>query len=614
MPFVFFLQADGQIMNIPDWLQQVLSDYDLRTKPHDETEISEAIRNARKAQGGLTNDEEWKAFISEFSAFYFIERPNEDSVWNTYFAPMGTLTRADGSQELRPDIKDLAPDVIEHWKSRALSTKNPLMAARYADLAWDFAKAIANKKSDYKDAQLAIDRYMEAVKAHLYPTDIQAVTWLRRAFSLSVKLKDLQRSKTVIDAIFAFYDEVVTPQKTGIWIFPFDCLYEKADLLESGQASRITTDLETMLKVLSDESNPKVFDPFGAEAAADRLAQHYKRANDKPNVERVIKTYGNAFESLAKSADAMFAQAWLQPVIERYEQEGLKNEAERLQILSTEKGKHIADSMKEVTSSVELDREAIDKTLNQLVGNDSLELSLGRIATYYIPNVAGARAQLKKMSQIAPFMSIVPVTKFDEDGRPIAKIGALDEDPDGRLYSQLAQTISFYAPFLTETIDRMRTTYTPTPEHIVSWLYESPLFLENRRNMLLEGLRAYEQRDFLKAIHLLVPQIEQTLRNFLVLLGISHIKTVRGYPGISDVKGMNQVLEDERVQQAMTENLWRYLTVVFVDRRGLNIRNNLAHGLIGLDNFTRYMADRVFHAVLVLGLMRSSESHEKKQK
>ncbi len=132
--------------------------------------------------------------------------------------------------------------------------------------------------------------------------------------------------------------------------------------------------------------------------------------------------------------------------------------------------------------------------------------------------------------------------------------------------------------------------------------------------MLLEGLRAYEQSDFLKAIHLLVPQIEQTLRNFLVLLGISHTKTVRGHPGISDVKSMNQVLEDERVQQAMTESLWRYLTVVFVDRRGLNIRNNLAHGLIGLDNFTRYMADRVFHAVLALGLMRSSESSEKKQK
>src|ERR1051326_8229350 len=352
MPFVFFRKRMKQIMNIPDWLQQVLSDYDSRTKPHDETEISEAIRSARKTRGEITDDEEWKTFITEFSAFYFIERPNGDSVWNTYFAPMGILTRTDGSQELRPDIKDLSPDVIEHWKLRALGTKNPLMAARYADLAWDFAKVIANKKPDYKDVQIAIDRYLEAVKAHLYPTDIKAVTWLRRAFNLSVQLKDEQRSKVVIDAIWAFYDEVVTSQKTGIWIFPFDCLYEKTNLLKPDQASRIIADLENMLRILSDEDNPKAFDPFGAEAAADRLAQHYKRANDKLSVERVIRTYGNAFEVLSKSADAMSAQAWLQPVIERYEQEGFKSDAERLQILSAEKGKHIADNMKDRKSVV----------------------------------------------------------------------------------------------------------------------------------------------------------------------------------------------------------------------------------------------------------------------
>jgi hypothetical protein len=111
-----------------------------------------------------------------------------------------------------------------------------------------------------------------------------------------------------------------------------------------------------------------------------------------------------------------------------------------------------------------------------------------------------------------------------------------------------------------------------------------------------------------RGIHVLVPQVEQSLRNLLSLLRIPTTKTVPRHPGIEDVKSMNDVLNDERARSALTENLWRYLSVVYIERKGgLNLRNDLAHGLVDPKSFNRGIADRVFHTLLALSLMRPSK-------
>jgi len=101
-------------------------------------------------------------------------------------------------------------------------------------------------------------------------------------------------------------------------------------------------------------------------------------------------------------------------------------------------------------------------------------------------------------------------------------------------------------------------------------------------------------------------QIERTLRNFLALIGIPPLKTVKRHAGIMDAKSMNDALSDERAQQVLTENLWRYLSVLYIDRKGgLNLRNDLAHGLASPKAFNQPIADRVFHSLLALSLIRA---------
>jgi len=50
-------------------------------------------------------------------------------------------------------------------------------------------------------------------------------------------------------------------------------------------------------------------------------------------------------------------------------------------------------------------------------------------------------------------------------------------------------------------------------ESIVSYLFLSPIFEEERRNFLIKGIKAYLDDDFLVALHILIPQIEASIRN-----------------------------------------------------------------------------------------------------
>lgn len=594
-------------MNIPGWVRQELARFEEATEPHMETELSDALRALANAHPDMS-EQDLKGYHAEWSAFLFYARPDEDSVWGTYFAPMMTRKRKDGTEFHAPDLKDIDGEVVAYWEGRTRTVGNSMMRARYADLVWDLKSIITHERPSYEFAQIAIDSYLNATEKQLFTMVMEGVGWLQRALNLSLSIKDSRRAERVTAAILAFGEKAVSPRDVGVWTFPFEALYGRERLTTPAQECKIVADLEKMLAKASGGDGRKELDPWAAQAAAERLARHYKRVGDPENIRRVIKAYGGAFEEMAREAGPMMAIAWLQPVAERYEQEGMKQEAERLQLVLSEKGKDIGSDMKTVSVSAEISKEEVEKTAEYLIGSADLNTSFVRVAAYFLPKASGARDLLKAVTESAPLLSMIQTVVFDSSGQPTARVGSVDQDPEGRLHMQLAQMIEFYQPFLVHVLSELRDRHKPTVDDILTFLRESPLFPAGRDELLREGLIAYEQEDFVKSVHVLVPQLEHVLRNFLTLIGIPSLKTVRRAPGIMDAKSMNDVLGDQRVRAALTEDLWRYLSVLYIDRKGLNLRNDLAHGLASTKTFGRPIADRVFHSLLALSLVRAKQS------
>lgn len=259
-----------------------------------------AIRHSRPPDRDVM-EVELKVLLAEHSAFMFGERREGHSVWDTCFAPIFEGTRKDGAIVRTPDIKELDAETVAHWKARAAATTNPIMRARYADCAWDLEKAISGENPPHEFARMAADAYISSAEKRVCSNSINGVEWLARALSLAKTINDQALVSRAVEAILAFRDDVLNPAEIGVWIAPFDLLYEGRGMLTETQQSKIITDLEAMLALVSSRTDGH-FDPFGAQAAAERLARHYERRGERHQVHRVIKTYGGAFEAIAKDA------------------------------------------------------------------------------------------------------------------------------------------------------------------------------------------------------------------------------------------------------------------------------------------------------------------------
>ncbi len=600
-------------MQIPDWVRSVLDGYAVQEKPFQECEISSALNKAAKEKSDLS-DQDRKCMLTEWSAFNFDGSRQRDSVWGIYFGPMMTRKRSDGVVFYSPDVKDLDAESFAHLEERATNCINPVMRARYADLAWDMKNKAIAQRPNVEFARIAIDSYLEAIEKGRYEMEMFGVEWLARALQLARSIKDEERTKRVVDVIFVFHDKVAEVGRAGTWIFLFDLLYgEKCT--NADQETRIVTQLEEMFAKVTDTkpsaSGAYSADPFAAEAAADRLLRHYHKLNDRPNAERVMKAFGATFEDMARKANPMMSSIFLPRIIERYQQEGLKEDAERAQLLAQEKGKNIAGDMKTISVESELKKEDVDNLVAKLVLPGDLDTSLTRIGVYFMPDVDAARTLLERLRTDAPFLSMIPVSFVDEEGNPTAVMGALDDDEDGRVYQQLGRSLQFLQPILGYTLKKLGEVLHPSVDDLLGFLSKSPLFASLHQKLLQDGLAAYEQGDFVKAIHVLIPQVECALRDFLGRLGVPTRKPARNHPGVNEAKNLNDILADQRMRGVLKERLSRYLTLVYVEKRGgLNLRNDVAHGLLDPAAFNQQIADYVFHSLLALSLIRERKKEE----
>jgi len=136
-------------------------------------------------------------------------------------------------------------------------------------------------------------------------------------------------------------------------------------------------------------------------------------------------------------------------------------------------------------------------------------------------------------------------------------------------------------------------------------IFDCPLIPADRVSLYREGLAAFDSQDYVKCIHVLVPQIENSLRELLTILGASSTKSEE--EGAFELKNMNDVLHEPRVREALDEKLWSFLKVLYADKRGMNLRNLVAHGVAPAEAFNPVSAGLVVQSIVLLTMIRREE-------
>ncbi len=587
---------------IVDALMKVLGKFDQETKPISERDVSKAISSVRDPEDASEPPME---LVAEAMAFDFFEDYHDQPTgWGTYYGPMFGYSNGDGW----PSIKKITEQIIKYWTDRAKTAKHPVLRARYADLVWDFQKVATNESPHYSMAQIVIDSIIEIAQRNCYAPEVNVIKKLGRALSLASSLSDDSRIKNVADAIIAYEDAITDDSNPELWGFSFDLLCDNDKVeLTANQNQKLIDDLEGHLSRASQPANEKEIDPWEVEAAALRLAKYYRKVGRGEDTKRVIVAIGNAFIQASSKASGLQTSGWLQHVHTIYKKFGLTDEAEQISIKLREVGEKAKSELGSFSYTMEVPKETMEKYIAALTEGELGDV-FARIAVDYVPKKSEVEKQLKELAGEAPIAFVMPMEIQDNMGRPLTKVGSLEEDLEGRIVMQMSQNMAFESMFLRQVLESLVKKY-PTFENLcVDYLFRSPIFEEDKKPIIGLGVKEYLNGNHMTAVHLLIPQIENAVRVLLEKKGGS-VLTARG--GGFPLKVLDRLLSDPLLVQVLGEDIVLYFRVLLVDPRGWNLRNRVCHGLCSAGEFAPLMSDRIIHVLLCLALVRKKEQAKK---
>ena len=389
--------------------------------------------------------------------------------------------------------------------------------------------------------------------------------------------------------------EGATLEQPGIWIVAFDHGFDKIHVTPT-QHEKIVSQLEDRLA-----SAATAKDGFRAEIASSRLAKVYRARGDRDNLVRVVRTAGEVYFQMAESVNSSLAIGWLQPVIEKYQQDGLRADADRLRVYTEKRARTVRDEMKHQSYELNIDRQEVEDYLDTLIQGDNAHEALFRVVQRTLPVISETRRRMKEAAETFIAHRLIPTVLVGEHGFPVAALGSYEEDEDGRLINDLAKELGMMPFFFLRGYQKIKEKFGVSTDELVRSIGDSLLFKPDRLEFFVKGFAAYEAEDYIAAIHILVPQVENLLRGLLELLDAPITKTVDGF---TELKNLNEVLRDDRLKEGLDEQWWLVFKAIFSDKRGFNLRNEMAHGIAPVDAFNNVTAGLVLQSIVLLSAVR----------
>ena len=582
--------------SVPSSIVVVIDEFNGRLAPYEVMDVHSALCAAR-AELRAPSSAENKGAWSEILAFGLTPYEHNEKPWGTYFGPIGSRTE-NGETVYFPDVHQADEDILSHWRTRATTVSAPLLSARYNDLVWDLGKLIANAKRDVNFARRAIDAYL--IMALRDGRDLyHAFPDAERALALAIQIGDAERRESARKALLSLHGQAVATN--DMWWQAYDAFEQqpKSGLTDAERASLIA-DLEAILSRVSDASSAGMFDPHAVESVANKLIAHYRRVGKNEELKRLHLVVAKAFEHFGSLANPMLASIVFQTSMDAYRQAGMKADEKRVLRLIEKSNLDSIQQMSFHEVKQEVPQEDVEKFVSQIVGS-SKEDTFDRIAKEFLTLRSNIEETLKEAAKTAPLSTIFSRTKLNGD-RVVAHIGPLNEDLMGRLIEQSHTYIQLSTPWLWWALEGAKQQHSLCVDDIVVWANRAGLFGDGV--LLTEGLSAWFTQDYVKAIHVLVPQIEAGFRK---LIGCRGQSTTKPHPTMRQARTVltfGDMLFDQETAASLGDygsDLVFHFRSLYADPRGHNLRNDLAHGLATAGSLNAGLTLWVIHSVILLG-------------
>ncbi len=131
---------------------------------------------------------------------------------------------------------------------------------------------------------------------------------------------------------------------------------------------------------------------------------------------------------------------------------------------------------------------------------------------------------------------------------------------------------------------------------------------ERAKPFIKHAIKRYQEGDFVSAIHVLIPQVEATIRNLLEMFGKPIFKEKGS--GEQQYDTMKHVVDEIDACNVLEKDLVKAISLLLIDVKYENLRNDIAHGFIEISNITK--DSFILVLFLIMKLCRSKVEREKK--
>lgn len=597
---------------IPAEVEAVIRDADESAAPIDLMAIGTQLSAARQMlrDRSAPTEEDQGAWVELMAIYLQMSFSNvREDPWNSFFRPLSSMTSPDGVAYYTPDVNNATEEAVAHWAGRARSLTHPVLRARYADVVWELGRLITKKPRDVAMARIALDAYIDAVDGRLVKHITVTFKHAKRAIDLAAQIGDQPGTDRARQALLGLHREVMARDSGHLWATAYDHLvdHKKAGTTPA-EIDGLVADMERVLARASDSGDPKRFDPHTVTDVVTRLTKHYSSRNLPQELRRVQVTKARALEFAAGLGKGMLAASLQQDSLDAYRLAGMPDEAERVRVMMQRSLLETKAEMHEISVPVTISKAEMDEMVDGLVVGD-LGQTFANIAASFVPKVCRLEVAVASIAKDAPLLAMMS-HQIIADDRVAARVGSVEDDQGGRVLQQALQEMQITVVVLHRTLQVARERHNFSADHVVAWANRHGLIDAAKVALLRAGVHAWLDGDHVKALHVIIPRIESALRRMVEVIGKPTTKPAGTVAGVSVAINMGDILFNPATVAALGPwggDMANYFKVVYADPRGMNLRNEFAHGLLDDDAMHEGTTAWLIHTLLVIGLWSKPE-------
>lgn len=469
-------------------------------------------------------------------------------------------------------------DFLNYWQTRQKQTESPLMRFTYAKLLWEFRKelngiVIEDVMKDIVSSAIEISKAnASAINLH------QVMTYLSNALYIAMCSKNDNLIGPVVNRIMNYCGRTDLINHNCVW-FPifFRMLKNRKRLsLSDLEINQIVEFLESVMSVL--------FYPQDIIRIAEVLAAYYMQNKDRESVYKILDWAHDCTGNTITSGIVMSGiYTHLHDLAQKYAYRDLVTRILKKmdhigQMIIGEMQLHKIEYPKNVQDAIKSWRNTIKASIPELINNHGFIQVLIDLSLIKIPNIRDLYTNQRRPRTL--FESIgISECYVDNDGIPITTNMIQIDETAKMIKWFIHDYFRFEISNFTFIMHELFSHYSGSRQDILELVQNSTILTEETKEVIRNGISEFFEDNYTAAVHLLVPQFEDILRNIISSLG-GITRKKNHFTGGYDRINLDEALNSEDIKRVLNDSTIIYMKSILSHRQGLNLRNNLCHGLI----------------------------------